>query len=314
MRIPYSQLRFPAADRHTFGINARRAIQRKHERDWLVLVPKTESGLASRFGHLEGLEHIVPQRTVELLPYVAGRGEFIAPSSADDPFNDGTRLFGGTGIDLKYRLSSNLSLDGTINPDFGQVEVDPAVVNLTAFETFFEEKRPFFIEGANIFDNFGRTGANNFWGFNRAEPLIFYSRRVGRAPQGPADGEFVERPASSTILGAAKLTGKTKRGWSLGLLDAVTGRERAHRVTGGVRDDVPVEPLSNYLVGRAQRELGRRAAAGRPPGTGAANTGSASPPTTPPHRSGPPTPRLRPTTRPARNRCRWWRLPARPRR
>jgi hypothetical protein len=262
MRIPYSQLRFPAADRHTFGINARRAIQRKHERDWLVLVPKTESGLASRFGHLEGLEHIVPQRTVELLPYVAGRGEFIAPSSADDPFNDGTRLFGGTGIDLKYRLSSNLSLDGTINPDFGQVEVDPAVVNLTAFETFFEEKRPFFIEGANIFDNFGRTGANNFWGFNRAEPLIFYSRRVGRAPQGPADGEFVERPASSTILGAAKLTGKTKRGWSLGLLDAVTGRERAHRVTGGVRDDVPVEPLSNYLVGRAQRELGRRAAVG----------------------------------------------------
>ena len=84
-------------------------------------------------------------------------------------------------------MSSSLSLDGTVNPDFGQVEVDPAVVNLTAFETFFEEKRPFFIEGANIFSNFGRGGANNFWGFNRAEPLLFYSRRIGRAPQGSAE-------------------------------------------------------------------------------------------------------------------------------
>ena len=108
-------------------------------------------------------------------------------------------------------MSSNLSLDGTINPDFGQVEVDPAVVNLTAFETFFEEKRPFFIEGANIFSNFGRGGANNFWGFNRADPMLFYSRRIGRAPQGSASGDFVEQPTSTTILGAAKLTGKTKK-------------------------------------------------------------------------------------------------------
>ena len=262
MRIPFSQLRFPAADRHTFGINAMRYIQRKNEQAWLVHVPKKESGLASRLGHLEGLDGVAPQRTVELLPYLVGRSEFIAPAAGGDPFNDGARVFGGAGVDLKYRFSSNLSLDGTINPDFGQVEVDPAVVNLTAFETFFEEKRPFFIEGSNIFGNFGRTGANNFWGFNRAEPLIFYSRRIGRAPQGSADGDFVDAPTASTILGAAKITGKTGNGWSVGLLNAVTGREYATTVTAASRGEREVEPLSNYVVGRVQREIGKRAAIG----------------------------------------------------
>jgi len=262
MRLPYSQLRFPAAAHHTFGINAMRYIQRKGERSWLVHVPKTESGLASRMGHLEGLEGISPHRSVEVLPYAVSRAEFVAPPGPNDPFNDGSRMFAGAGVDLKYRLSSNLSLDGTINPDFGQVEVDPAVVNLTAFETFFEEKRPFFIEGANIFSNFGHGGANNFWGFNRSEPMLFYSRRIGRAPQGRADGDFVDQPSSSTILGAAKLTGKTRNGWSLGFLEAVTGREQAQTVTNAFHGETEVEPLTNYFVGRVQREIGRRASVG----------------------------------------------------
>ncbi len=261
MRIPYSQLRFPRAEHHTFGINAMRYIQRKNERDYLVYVPKTESGVVSRFGHLEGLDGISPQRTVELLPYAVSRAEFVAPSQGD-PFNDGSRLFGGAGIDLKYGLTSNLSLDGTINPDFGQVEVDPAVVNLTAFETFFEEKRPFFIEGANIFSNFGRSGSDSFWGFNRSEPLLFYSRRIGRSPQGTADGDFVDQPTSTTILGAAKLTGKTRRGWSIGLLEAVTGREHAQVFSHSLEEKVEVEPLTNYFVGRARRELGQRGSIG----------------------------------------------------
>ena len=261
MRIPYSQLRFSRSAELTFGVNAMRYIQRKKEEAWLVHVPKTESGLASRMGHLDGLDGVAPHRTVELMPYVVSRAEYVEPEDGD-PFNDGARAFAGTGADLKYRVSSSLSLDGTINPDFGQVEVDPAVVNLTAFETFFEEKRPFFIEGANIFNNFGRGGANNFWGFNRAEPQLFYSRRIGRAPQGSAEGDFVEQPTSTTILGAAKLTGKTRRGWSLGMLDAVTGREWAEAVTGLETTETEVEPLSNYLVGRAERELGRRAAIG----------------------------------------------------
>jgi Domain of unknown function (DUF5916)/Carbohydrate family 9 binding domain-like len=261
MRIPYSQLRFSRSAQLTFGVNAMRYIQRKKEEAWLVHVPKTESGLASRMGHLDGLDGVAPHRTVELMPYVVSRAEYVEPEDGD-PFNDGARAFAGTGADLKYRVSSSLSLDGTINPDFGQVEVDPAVVNLTAFETFFEEKRPFFIEGANIFSNFGRGGANNFWGFNRAEPQLFYSRRIGRAPQGSAAGDFVEQPSSTTILGAAKLTGKTRKGWSLGMLDAVTGREWAEAVSGLETTETEVEPLSNYLVGRAERELGRRAAIG----------------------------------------------------
>jgi hypothetical protein len=261
MRIPFSQLRFPRAAQLTFGINAMRYIQRKKEEAWLVHVPKTENRLASRMGHLDGLDGVAPHRTVELIPYVVSRAEYVEPE-AGDPFNDGARAFAGTGVDLKYRMTSSLSVDGTINPDFGQVEVDPAVVNLTAFETFFEEKRPFFIEGANIFSNFGRGGANNFWGFNRADPMLFYSRRIGRAPQGSASGDFVEQPTATTILGAAKLTGKTRRGWSLGLLDAVTGREWAKAVTSLETTEVEVEPLSNYLVARAEKELGRRAAIG----------------------------------------------------
>jgi len=262
MRIPYSQLRFPSGDRLTFGVNAARYIQRKKEQDWLVHVPKTESGLASRMGHLEGLDGVSPHRTVELLPYALSRASFIERESPADPFNDGARGFAGAGLDIKYRVSSNLSVDGTINPDFGQVEVDPAVVNLSAFETFFEEKRPFFIEGANVFSNFGQTGANNFWGFNRAEPIVFYSRRIGRSPQGGAHGDFVDTPTATTILGAAKLTGKTRNGWSLGLLDAVTARERAETITDGAGATADVEPLSNYVVARAQREITKRAGIG----------------------------------------------------
>jgi hypothetical protein len=261
MRIPYSQLRFSRSAQLTFGINATRYIQRKKEEAWLVRVPKTESGMASRMGHLVGLDGVAPRRTVELVPYVVSRAEYVEPA-AGDPFNDGARGFAGAGLDLKYRVSSSLSIDATVNPDFGQVEVDPAVVNLTAFETFFEEKRPFFIEGANIFSNFGRAGANNFWGFNRAEPLLFYSRRIGRSPQGDASGDFVEKPTATTILGAAKLTGKTRNGWSLGALDAITGREWAKTVTGLQPSETEVEPITNYFVGRAQRELGRRGAVG----------------------------------------------------
>ena len=255
MRIPLSQLRFSAADRDVWGLNASRFIQRKNESDWLALVPKKESGLASRMAHLTGMAGLQPARRVELLPYTVARGEFIAPSSLGDPFNDGARAFGGMGADLKVGVTTSLTLDATVNPDFGQVEVDPAVVNLTAFETFFEERRPFFIEGAQIFDNFGRSGANSFWGFNNSEPTLFYSRRIGRPPQGPASAPFVDRPSSSTILGAAKLTGKTAGGWTLGLLEAVVGREHARLWNDGQVSRVEVEPLTNYFVGRVQREM-----------------------------------------------------------
>ncbi len=256
LRVPFSQLRFSTANVEAWGINVSRFIVRKNEEDWLELVPKKETGLASRMAHLVGIRDIKPPRRLELLPYTVGRAEFIGPR-VGDPFNDGSRLFAGTGLDMKYGLTSAFTLAATVNPDFGQVEVDPAVVNLTAFETFFEERRPFFIEGAQTLQNFGRGGANSFWGFNNAEPDLFYSRRIGRMPQGSAPGDFVDRPPASTILGAAKLSGKTSSGWTIGLLEAVTGREHAHTSTGGALGSVEVEPPTNYFVARVLRELRR---------------------------------------------------------
>jgi len=262
IRIPLSQLRFTDSEQQTWGLNVDRYIRRKNETDWLELVKKSESGLASRMAHLTGLDGVHPKRHLELLPYAAARNEFVAPLTADDPFNDGSRAYASAGLDLKYGLTSNLTLNGAINPDFGQVEVDPAVVNLSAFETFFDEKRPFFLEGSQIFNNFGQGGANDFWGFNTSDPNIFYSRRIGRTPQLLPSNDFIDAPVATTILGAAKMTGKTARGWSIGLLEAVTDREEAPAVVGHVRTRVDVEPLTNYLVARLRRDIGRRAGAG----------------------------------------------------
>ncbi|MBI2150708.1 MAG: carbohydrate binding family 9 domain-containing protein [Acidobacteria bacterium] len=220
MRIPFSQLRFPGAERQIWGINAQRFIHRKNEVVWLRMTPKNESGTASRMIDLNGIDGVESHRHLDLMPYVVGRSEFVEPSSRNNPFNDGSRQFGAVGLDIKYGIASNFTVDATVNPDFGQVEVDPAVVNLSAFETFFQEKRPFFLEGANVFNNFGRGGSNNFWGFNRQEPNLFYTRRIGRFPQGDASGDFVDRPAGTTILGAGKLTGKTRNGWTFGLVEA----------------------------------------------------------------------------------------------
>src|SRR5688572_1011293 len=262
MRIPLSQVRFTSDDVQTWGINVERYIRRRNEGSWLEMVPKKETGRASRMVHLTGLDGLKPSRRLELLPYAAGRAEYVAPGSQLNPFNDGSRVFGSAGLDMKYGLTSNLTIDATINPDFGQVEVDPAVVNLTAFETFFEEKRTFFLEGAQIFSNFGSGGSNSFWGFNTSDPNIFYSRRIGRSPQLGAGGDFADPPTATTILGAAKLTGKTSGGWSLGILNAVTDKERAPTLTGGIDGTTAVEPFSNYFVARLQREFGRRVGAG----------------------------------------------------
>jgi len=180
-RIPYSQLRFHKQEEYVWGINFVREITRKNEEDYLVYTPKNGSGFVSRFVELIGIQQISPPRRIELLPYLRAKAEYTHPD-AKDPFNDGSRYLPGAGLDLKLGLGQNLTLDGTINPDFGQVEVDPAVVNLSDVETFYQEKRPFFIEGSSIF-NFGQGGARNYWGFNWGNPDFFYSRRIGRTPQ-----------------------------------------------------------------------------------------------------------------------------------
>jgi hypothetical protein len=256
LRIPFSQLRFNAAEAQTWGINISRFIRRKNETVWLEFWPKNDSGLASRMMHLAGLDGVRPRRRLELAPYMGARQEFVE-AQAGDPFNDGSRTFGSIGVDVKASVPGGLLLDATINPDFGQAEVDPAVVNLTAYETFFEEKRRFFIEGGEIFNNFGEGGSNNFFGFNSSNPNLFYSRRIGRAPSVSAAGDFVDAPRATTILGAAKLTGKTANDWSIGIIEAVTARERARHVTGSLSDRTLVEPATNYFVARVQREFAR---------------------------------------------------------
>ncbi len=256
MRIPFSELRFLPGDSQTWGVNASRYIQRKNETDWLALVPKAESGLASRMADLTGIRGVTPRTPLVVVPYVAAGAE-TGPADPGDPFFDGSHAFGGVGLDLRRKIGASFALDATFNPDFGQVEVDPAVVNLTDFETFFPEKRPFFVEGGQIFDSFGRNGPNNYYGFMRTEPDLFYTRRIGRVPQGSPEGDFVSAPRATTILGAVKLSGKSASGWSVGLLEAVTGREYARWAAGAEGGRQEVEPLSNYFVLRAFRDRGR---------------------------------------------------------
>ena len=253
LKIPYSQLRFQR-QANRWGINFKREIARRNERSYLVCTPSNGSGFVSRFVDLVGLEEVQPPPRLEILPYVTTRAEYLSHETAD-PFNDGSQMAAGVGGDLKLGIGSNLTLDGTVNPDFGQVEVDPAVVNLSDVETFFEERRPFFVEGASIFE-FGYGGANDNWGFNWASPSFLYSRRIGRAPQAelPEDYDYSSVPSGSNILGAAKLSGKMGS-WSLGTLSAVTSRERARFSLGNRRWQQEVEPLTYYGVYRAQKEF-----------------------------------------------------------
>ena len=258
MRIPFSQMRMQSGNVQTWGVNFRRSITRKSERDLVVYQPSDGSGFVSRFPDLVGIENVSPGGNIEILPYVTSKGEFRGEADPQDPFfTDGNRFNGDIGGDLKMAVGNNLVLNATVNPDFGQVEVDPAVVNLSDVEAFFEERRPFFTEGANTF-RFGQQGATNYWGFNWSNPLFFYSRRIGRAPQGDwPDGDYVDVPAGTTILGAAKLTGRAI-GMNVGTLHAVTGKEFATHYTNGAEGKTEVEPLTYYGVARGQKEFNDR--------------------------------------------------------
>ncbi len=254
MRIPYSQLRFNKADSYVWGVNFRRMLARKNEVSYYVLRPRNESGFVSRFADLVGIQGVSPRARIEVTPYATSRAQF-GPSTAGDPFYDGSAFSGAVGADLRAGIGSSLTLNATVNPDFGQVEVDPAVVNLSDAETFFQEKRPFFIENSSVF-NFGVGGATNYWGFNWAGPDFFYTRRIGRRPQGGLpSADYADVPDGATILGAAKLTGKVAGSWNVGAVTALTQREMARIDSAGFRREVEVEPLSFYGVARAQKEF-----------------------------------------------------------
>ena len=244
--IPFSQLRFTGAPEQLWGLNVRRSTPTLDEDDYWVPIPRTATAWASRFGELAGIRNVPSSRRLELLPYVAGASAITAEGNPDNPFDSGGNLEGRVGADIKMGVGPNLTLDATINPDFGQVEADPAEVNLSGVETFFDEKRPFFTEGSGLL-NLAPVG--NF----------FYSRRIGAPPIASASGDFVDAPATSTILGAAKLTGRTASGMSIGALAAVTAAEDAKIFTrsSALTTAAPVAPRTSYGVVRVQQEYGR---------------------------------------------------------
>jgi hypothetical protein len=243
--IPFSQLRFNDQEEQIWGLNLQRFIPTFNEMDYWVAVPRTQRVWASSFGDLGGIEGIAPSSRIEVLPYVAGSSRVNGNRDRSNPFDDGRNLGSRTGADLKVGIGPNLTLEATVNPDFGQIEADPAEVNLTAFETFFAEKRPFFLEGAQMLNT-------------RLETNFFYSRRIGAVPTVSVAGDFVDYPKASTILGAAKLTGRLSSGTSLGFLAATTDEEFARvadRASPDVRE-VRVAPGTSYGLARVQQELG----------------------------------------------------------
>ncbi|MBI5216917.1 MAG: carbohydrate binding family 9 domain-containing protein [Ignavibacteriae bacterium] len=254
VKIPFHVLRYRTEEGDTseqdWGINFLRYISRKQESTWWAFHPKSQSGFVSRFGHLKGLSDLPVPRYIELLPFVVARHSSQPASSIRKTNN---KFIGDAGLDLRYGITSNFTLDLTINPDFGQVEADPAVLNLSTFETFYPEKRPFFIEGTQIirFSTFGGDFG----------PGMFYSRRVGRAISPDevnlSDIQTIDNiPSNVTILGAAKITGKTNSGLSVGIMQALTQEESATLIdTSGHTTEQIVEPFAHYGILRMKQDV-----------------------------------------------------------
>ncbi len=244
MQIPFSQLRFAKKDEYTWGIHCWRMIRRKQEDINWTYKPKDAAGLVRFFGEMRGIRGVTTPHWIELLPYALGKTRTFKEQKGN-PYATGSKGSAAGGLDGKIGISSDFTLDFTVNPDFGQVEADPSVVNLTAFETFFTEKRPFFIEGKEILN------------FQLDDDYLFYSRRIGHYPSYTPSlekDEYLKMPESTSILSALKITGKTKDGLSVGILESLTGEEKARiAYPGGTRSEA-VEPLSNYFVGRFQKD------------------------------------------------------------
>jgi len=255
-RIPFSQLRFNPSDSLTFGFAVSRSIGRLNETSTWPLLARSANGYVSSFGELADLSMRGSPRKLQIVPYVVSSLTRQRPEG--NPLISAAATDAAFGLDVKYALTPGLTFTSTFNPDFGQVEADPAVVNLTAFETFFNERRPFFVEGSGAF----KFDADCWDG-----PCeLFYSRRVGRAPQGTdqlpdGDSVYTEYPAQATILGAAKLTGRLGN-MSIGVIHAVTQEETATVLNGGVLSQQSVEPTTNYTVARVRREFGNQSSIG----------------------------------------------------
>lgn len=251
MRIPLSQLRFEKGGEGVWGLQLARQLYRRAEMSlWSHMLSDTP-GIVHCFGKLVGLEDVEPRSIFDITPYAVSSASRY-PAVEGNPFLDGRDSQYKFGLDAKIGLTNHLTLDLTINPDFGQVETDPSEVNLTAYETFFQEKRPFFIEGRditrfNLGIGDGDVGNDN----------LFYSRRIGRRPQGQlqlGEDAVADIPQFTNILGAAKVTGKTSDGLSVAFINAVTAEEKAEISLMGTSLHQTVEPLTNFFVGRLQKD------------------------------------------------------------
>lgn len=254
IKIPLSQLRYGNEPEKVWGIQVTRRFFRKEERSIWQYIPQSAGGWVSEFGELHGLKGIKSQKQVEIAPYLVAKTETYQPETGN-PFATGKDSKTTPGVDGKVAVTSDLILDFTINPDFGQVEADPSQVRLDGFQNFFEERRPFFIESRNIFD-YQLTGSEV--GLDLDSDLLFYSRRIGSSPHGypnVGDNEYAFMPQNTPILGAAKFSGKTKKGWSVGLLESVTRSVFAEIDNSGNRKEEKIEPLTNYFVSRIQKDF-----------------------------------------------------------
>ena len=244
--IPLSQLRYSSDYEQVWGMHFWRWIDRlQEESDWEPQ-SSTGPGMLYQFGELHGIKGLPKSRRIEIMPYTLGKLKTFK-KERDNPFADNGRSWlGNAGLDAKIGLASNFTADITVNPDFGQVEADPSEMNLTAFETFFDEKRPFFLEGKNIFSfDFDNSG-------------IFYSRRIGHLPSySPElnDDEYMKYPDNNTILSAVKLSGKTSKGLSVGVLQSLTANGFARIDSAGIKSRMNVEPLTNYAIVRVQQDF-----------------------------------------------------------
>lgn len=254
IKIPFSQLRYGNEPEKIWGFQIMRRIFRKEERSTWQYIPQNSGVWVSSFGELHGLKNIPMHRQVEIAPYIIAQADKYKKEPGN-PFAKGFDKKITGGLDGKLAITNDLILDFTINPDFGQVEADPSQVRIDGFQNFFEERRPFFIESRNIFD-YQLTGSEA--GGDYDADLLFYSRRIGSSPHGYPSvgaGEYAKTPSSNSILGAAKFSGKTKKGLSIGILESITQREMATIDKNGERRKELVEPLTNYFVARLQKDI-----------------------------------------------------------
>jgi hypothetical protein len=256
MCIPLSQLRFGKQAEYGWGLQVNRLLFRKGERSSWQFISPNASGWVHNFGELNGIKNIVPRKQKDLTPYILGKYESYERES-NNPFADGRDLGGSVGLDGKFGLTNDFTLDFTINPDFGQVEADPSEVNLTTYETLFPEKRSFFIEGKNMLSHQIVGGGGNLSSDN-----LFYSRRIGKYPGYSPDvdedeNEYARVPGNTTILGAFKVTGKTHKGLSVGLIESCTQEEKADISRNGEKSTEVVEPFTNYFVTRVEKDMNK---------------------------------------------------------